>query len=133
MRRLQSFAECSVTVHVGDGEAVTADLQFWRVAARSDAVTVTADVKQIDVQSPDPAEKMFASEDLLDANPGHPGAPISIRGYPIETASSGIKAPPYFAPGSAGPVPVHANPIAEVVGVRIPSHASVSCTYKFGR
>jgi hypothetical protein len=71
-------------------------------------------VKDIDVQSPDPAEKVFASEDMLDANPGRPGAPISIPGYPIETASSGIKAPQYFAPDVAGD---HGEPIAQYVQV----------------
>src|SRR3984957_7332183 len=108
------FAEVKKTFHVGDGEFLTLDLQFSRLASRSDTVTVTADVKQIDVQSPDPAEKVFASEDLLDANPGRPGAPISIPGYPIETASSGIKAPQYFAPGVAGD---HGEPIAQYVQV----------------
>jgi hypothetical protein len=67
-----------------------------------------------DVMWPDPAVKVFATEDLLDANPGRPGAPISIPGYPIETASSGIKAPQYFAPGVAGD---HGEPIAQYVQV----------------
>src|SRR5208337_2116366 len=78
------------------------------------AITVTADGTQVDVLSPDPAVRVFASEDLLDANPGRPGAPISIPGYPIETASSGIKAPQYFAPGVAGD---HGEPIAQFVRV----------------
>jgi hypothetical protein len=108
------FAEVKTTFRVGDGEALTVDLQFSRLAARADTVTVTADVKDIDVQSPDPAEKVFASEDLLDANPGRPGAPISIPGYPIETASSGTKAPQYFAPGVAGD---HGEPIAQFIQV----------------
>jgi hypothetical protein len=82
------------------------------LSVRSESMTVSADVKDIDVQSPDPAEKVFASENLLDANPGRPGAPISIPGYPIETASSGIKAPQYFAPGVAGD---HGEPIAQFV------------------
>ena len=64
--------------------------------------------------SPDPSVKVFATADLLDANPGRPGAPISIPGYPIETASSGIKAPQYFAPGVAGD---HGEPIAQYVQV----------------
>ncbi len=81
---------------------------------RSETVTVTADVNELSVFSPDPAEKVFASEDLLDANPGRPGAPISIPGYPIETASSGIKAPQYFAPGVAGD---HGEPIAQYIQV----------------
>jgi hypothetical protein len=108
------FDEVKKTLHVGDSEALTVDLQFSRLASRTDAVTVTADVKDIDIQSPDPAEKVFASEDLLDANPGRPGAPISIPGYPIETASSGIKAPQYFAPGVAGD---HGEPIAQFIQV----------------
>jgi hypothetical protein len=66
------------------------------------------------VESPDPAMKVFASENLLDANPGRPGAPISIPGYPIETASGGIKAPQYFAPGVAGD---HGEPIAQYIQV----------------
>src|SRR5580698_8295845 len=68
----------------------------------------------MDVTSPDPAMKVFATENLLDANPGRPGAPISIPGYPIETASGGIKAPQYFAPGVAGD---HGEPIAQYIQV----------------
>ena len=93
------FIDVSQTVNLADGEALTVNFQFNRLATRSESLTVTADVTQVDVLSPDPAEKVFASEDLLDANPGRPGAPLSIPGYPIETASSGIKAPQYFAPG----------------------------------
>jgi hypothetical protein len=37
------------------------------------------------------------------------------------------------SPGYVGPLPVPSNPIAEVVGVRIPSYASVNFTYRFGR
>jgi hypothetical protein len=108
------FAEAKKTFHIGNGTALTVDLQFSHLSPRTDTVTVTADVKQIDVLAPDPAEKVFASEDLLDANPGRPGAPISIPGYPIETASSGIKAPQYFAPGVAGD---HGEPIAQFIQV----------------
>ena len=64
--------------------------------------------------TPDPAVKVFASAELLDANPGRPGAPVSIPGYPIETASGGIKAPQYFAPGVAGD---HGEPIAQYLQV----------------
>src|SRR5208337_5308503 len=79
-----------------------------------ETVVVTADLAGGDVFSADPAVKAFAREDLLDANPGRPGAPISIPGYPIETASSGIKAPQYFAPGVAGD---HGEAIAQYVQV----------------
>ncbi|HEY1209274.1 MAG TPA: TonB-dependent receptor [Terracidiphilus sp.] len=90
----------AVTVRSGSNEPV--EIRLSQVAARSETVTVTADLNGGDVLMPDPAVKVLATEDLLDANPGRPGAPISIPGYPIETASSGIKAPQYFAPGIAG-------------------------------
>jgi hypothetical protein len=89
-------------------------VKMAQLSARSESVSVTADVNDLDVLSPDPAMKVFASENLLDANPGHPGAPISIPGYPIETASGGIKAPQYFAPGVAGD---HGEPIAQYLQV----------------
>ena len=120
------FNETSRTVSVADGEALTVDLRFSALASRADTMTVSADVKEIDVELPDPAVKVFASEDLLDANPGRPGAPVSIPGYPIETASSGIKAPQYFAPGVAGD---HGEPIAQflqVGGYLMPNNLSAN-------
>ena len=38
-----------------------------------------------------------------------------------------------YLPGYRGPLPVPQNPIAEVVGVRIPSYASLNLTYRFDR
>lgn len=108
------FADVKKALRVGSGERLAVEMQFVELATRADSVDVTADVREIDVESPDPAEKVFASEDMLDANPGRPGAPISIPGYPIETASSGIKAPQYFAPGVAGD---HGEPIAQFMQV----------------
>ncbi len=90
------------------------DLDIELQPAVVQSVVVSADLTGGDVLSPDPAVKVFATEDLLDANPGRPGAPISIPGYPIETASGGIKAPQYFAPGVAGD---HGEPIAQYVEV----------------
>ena len=77
-------------------------------------VTVTSDVNQVDLYSPDPSEKVLVQQDLIDANPGRPGAPVSIPGYPIETASGGIKAPQYFAPGVAAD---HGEPVAQFIAV----------------
>jgi len=85
-----------------------------KLPTTTDSVSVTTDINSIDLLSPDPAEKVFVRQDLLDANPGRPGAPVSIPGYPIETASSGIKAPQYFAPGVAGD---HGEPIAQYIAV----------------
>jgi hypothetical protein len=90
------------------------EIQMRQLSLRIEEMTVTADINQCDVWSPDPGEKVFVRQDLLDANPGRPGAPVSIPGYPIETASSGIKAPQYFAPGVAGD---HGEPIAQYMAV----------------
>src|SRR5579863_10105847 len=103
---------CPITVHPDGNPRI--DIQMTELASRIETVTVTADVNQSDVLSPDPGEKVFVRQDLLDANPGRPGAPVSIPGYPIETASSGIKAPQYFAPGVAGD---HGEPIAQYIAV----------------
>lgn len=102
----------ALNVHrVGNAEI---EVRMGLLSSRIESVTVTADVNESDVLSPDPAEKVFVTQDLLDANPGRPGAPVSIPGYPIETASSGIKAPQYFAPGVAGD---HGEPIAQYIAV----------------
>jgi hypothetical protein len=89
-------------------------VQMRELSSREETVSVTADMNDTDIFSPDPAEKVFVRENLLDANPGRAGAPVSLPGYPIETASSGIKAPQYFAPGVAGD---HGEPIAQYVAV----------------
>src|ERR1035437_6826197 len=89
-------------------------------------VTVTADVNHVDWFSPDPAERVFVQQDLIDANPGRPGAPVSIPGYPIETASGGIKAPQYFAPVVAGD---HGEPVAQFIslgGFLLPNNLSAN-------
>jgi hypothetical protein len=101
-----------ITVRPGSNSVV--EIQMSQISSRLENITVTADMNQFDVLSPDPAEKVFVRQDLLDANPGRPGAPVSIPGYPIETASSGIKAPQYFAPGVAGD---HGEPIAQYIAV----------------
>ena len=89
-------------------------LRLERMAGAAEEVIVSADVSEVGLTSPDPAEKVLVREELLDANPGRPGAPISIPGLPIETASGGIKAPQYFVPGVAGD---HGEPIAQNIAV----------------
>jgi hypothetical protein len=108
------FDKISKPVNVGEGNSLTVDLEFLKLGDRFEAVTVTADVKDVGLQSPDPAQRVLVHDEILDANPGRPGAPISIPGLPIETASSGIKAPQYFAPGVAGD---HGEPIATFIRV----------------
>lgn len=108
------FVSVTKTISLPEADQHAATIQFSGLAAQRETVTVSADVNDATVQSPDPAERVFVRQDLLDANPGRPGAPVSIPGYPIETASSGIKAPQYFAPGVAGD---HGEPIAQYIAV----------------
>jgi hypothetical protein len=110
----EGFRQVIVTQNIHPSGNPEIAIQMGQISSRVETVTVTADVNDTDVLSPDPAEKVFVREDLLDANPGRPGAPVSIPGYPIETASSGIKAPQYFAPGVAGD---HGEPIAQYIAV----------------
>ena len=102
-----NFVAVSVEIELAAGESHQADLQFARVTA-SDEVMVVA--SQPAALTPDPSEQIVVHDEVLDANPGRPGAPISIPGLPIETASGGIKAPQYFAPGVAGD---HGEPIGQ--------------------
>src|SRR5579872_6988222 len=95
-------------------------LQFQKLSSTEQRVTVRASVPP--VLAPDPSARTIEHDEALDANPGHPGAPISIPGLPIETASGGIKAPQYFAPGVAGD---HGEPIAtyfQVGGYLVPNN-----------
>jgi hypothetical protein len=108
------FRPVSRPIAIAAAPPTVIEIQLTQLSSHVENVTVTADVNQLDVLSPDPAEKVFVRQDLLDANPGRPGAPVSIPGYPIETASSGIKAPQYFAPGVAGD---HGEPIAQYIQV----------------
>lgn len=62
----------------------------------------------------DAVTQVFDRDELLAASPGRPGAPLEIPGYPSETASGGVKAPQYFAPGVAGD---HGEPIAQYIRV----------------
>jgi hypothetical protein len=108
------FRPVEQTVDVALNRSSEITVRMAQLSSQTERILVTADVNAVDVELPDPAMKVFASEDLLDANPGRPGAPVSIPGYPIETASSGIKAPQYFAPGVAGD---HGEPIAQYIQV----------------
>ncbi len=107
------FQTSITALSIGQANAVY-ELNVSLGISTVELVTVTSDVNQVDLYSPDPAEKVFVQQNLIDANPGRPGAPVSIPGYPIETASGGIKAPQYFAPGVAAD---HGEPIAQFIAV----------------
>jgi len=108
------FVETKKALTVGEDGVLNIDLHFTSLAPRAETVNVTADVRQVDIQHPDPALQINIHEGILDANPGRPGAPVSIPGIPIETASGGLKAPQYFAPGVAGD---HGEPIGQFLQV----------------
>ena len=113
--RLEAAGFVPVTSRMRLGaETISLALRLQKISAAEDEIVVNADVSQIDLASPDPSQKVLVREELLDANPGRPGAPISIPGLPIETAAGGIKAPQYFAPGVAGD---HGEPIAQYIAV----------------
>ncbi len=119
--RLQTIcAFLFVAVRLGAaGETSPAPVQ-------SDSVTVTANPNDIDIDHPDPSQRVIVADSSLDANPGHPGVPVSIPGLPAETASSGIKAPQYFAPGVAGD---HGEPIGQFLqigGYLVPNNLSAN-------
>lgn len=103
-----SFVSVVQTISLATGQQQHASVQFQQLAAVQQSITVVASAPS--VLTPDPAQSIVIHDQVLDANPGRPGAPISIPGLPIETASGGIKAPQYFAPGVAGD---HGEPIAQ--------------------
>jgi len=102
------FIAVSVNVDLMAGESVQRDVQFLQLASQTQQVKVVA--SEPAALTPDPSQRIVVHDEALEANPGRPGAPISIPGLPIETASGGIKAPQYFAPGVAGD---HGEPIAQ--------------------
>jgi hypothetical protein len=106
---ISSFAPAAADVTVSENRDTVVNVQFQQIASVRQAVTVVGSSAPSSL-TPDPSERIIVHDQVLDANPGRPGAPISIPGNPIETASGGIKAPQYFAPGVAGD---HGEPIAQ--------------------
>jgi hypothetical protein len=103
-----SFVPVSLSIGVDSARQREITLQFQQIISDQQYVAVVANAPS--VLTPDPARSVVIHDEVLDANPGRPGVPISIPGLPVETASGGIKAPQYFAPGVAGD---HGEPIAQ--------------------
>jgi hypothetical protein len=103
-----SFAPITETIAVTDRDAV-ANVEFSSIASQSESVTVSADVADVGLFAPDPAQRVMVRDETLDANPGRPGMPISIPGMPVESPAGGVKPPQYFVAGVAGD---HGEPIA---------------------
>ena len=108
------FDDAVRSIAVTSSSPASFDIQLGAVSHMQQSVTVTADVKNAGILFPDPGQRVYVRQETLDANPGRPGTPISVPGLPAETASGGIKAPQYFAPGVAGD---HGEPIAQYLQV----------------
>src|ERR1700733_566727 len=88
--------------------AITSDTELTIQLGTTSTVTVVANLDE-----PAASSRIYSSDELL-PNAGRPGAPVSVQGFPSETASGGVKAPQYFAPGVAGD---HGEPIAQFLEV----------------
>ncbi len=99
------YAPFSVSISISADTDMKFDLE------PSDLTTVSA---QADTPASAAAAQIYDANDLLQATPGEPGVPVVLPGYPSETASGGVKAPQYFAPGVAGD---HGEPIAQYIRI----------------
>jgi hypothetical protein len=88
--------------------AITSDTELTIQLGTTSTVTVVANLDE-----PDASSRIYSADELL-PNAGRPGAPVSVPGFPSETASGGVKGPQYFAPGVAGD---HGEPIAQYIRV----------------
>lgn len=91
--------------------SITSDTEIKIQVGASSTATVIANANDV---ATDPSETVYPADELLAASPGLPGVPISVPGFPSETASGGVKAPQYFAPGVAGD---HGEPIAQYIQI----------------
>jgi hypothetical protein len=102
--------------------SLSADTEFKVELAAAGVTTVAAG---LDHPTADSATTFYATEELL-VNSAQPGTPVLIPGLPVETASGGVKAPQYFAPGVAGD---HGEPIAQYIQIgdfRLPNNLSAN-------
>jgi Carboxypeptidase regulatory-like domain len=99
------YTPLAVPVSVSGDTDLKFELQLFATTTVSAHVDspISADLTQI-----------YESDELLQARPGQPGVPVELPGYPSETASGGVKAPQYFAPGVAGD---HGEPIAQYIRI----------------
>src|SRR5215467_370061 len=103
------FSPVTRTITLLDDDHRTEKIQLYDIASQSESVTVSADVSGAGLFAPDPTQRIMVRNDILDANPGRPGMPVSIPGMPVESPAGGVKPPQYFVPGVAGD---HGEPIA---------------------
>ena len=103
------FAGITRTVKVSENTTQTENVQFSGIVSQTESVNVSADISDVGLFAPDPAQRILIRDETLDANPGRPGMPVSIPGAPVESPAGGVKPPQYFVAGVAGD---HGEPIA---------------------
>jgi hypothetical protein len=91
--------------------SINSDTEIKIQVGASSTATVVANADEV---AADPSTQVYSADELGAANPGLPGMPVSMPGFPSETASGGVKAPQYFAPGVAGD---HGEPIAQYIQI----------------
>jgi hypothetical protein len=91
--------------------SINSDTEIKIQVGASSTATVIANTDDV---ATDPSTQVYSADELLAASPGQPGMPVSVPGFPSETASGGVKAPQYFAPGVAGD---HGEPIAQYIQI----------------
>ena len=91
--------------------SVNADTELKLQLGPSSSANVVARADEV---ASDPSSRIYDAGQLLAARPGLPGVPVWVPGFPSETASGGVKAPQYFAPGVAGD---HGEPIAQYIQI----------------
>jgi len=91
--------------------SINSDTEIKIQVGASSTATVIANADDL---ATDPSTRVYPVDELLAASPGLPGMPVSVPGFPSETASGGVKAPQYFAPGVAGD---HGEPIAQYIQI----------------
>lgn len=91
--------------------SLTSDTELKLQLGPSSSASVVAKADEL---ASDPSTLVYDTDHLLVAHPGLPGVPVSVPGLPSETASGGVKAPQYFAPGVAGD---HGEPIAQYIKI----------------
>ncbi len=80
--KLRGFRPVEQLVTITGSHASEIIVKMSQLASRSENVAVTADVNETDVLSPDPGEKVFVTQDLLDANPVVPALPYQFPDTP---------------------------------------------------
>jgi hypothetical protein len=76
------FSSVTMTFTLAPNEQKSLTLQFTQLVSVFQSITILANSPSS--LTPDPSQTVVVHDQVLDGNPGRPGAPISIPGLPIE-------------------------------------------------